>query len=252
MKKILLCTATILCLSGFAQSSFLLTNNASSATITPNSTITAITTASNLTTITIDIKNISNSTQSYNVIRYDLKLNAASSSTASAFYCFASYCYGDNVYLSPNPMTLNAGQSASQFTTAYNMLSADLQEANTVGYSAVKYTFFNTANANDSIQFTIRYNEALGLKEMNKNNLSFELYPNPASETTYLNITTVKATESALTIYNALGAAVIAQPVSLIQGKNKIELNVESLPSGVYFANVKTGNTTITKKFIVK
>ena len=39
--------------------------------------------------------------------------------------------------------------------------------------------------------------------------------------------------------------------IAVAEGKNKIDLDVENLPSGVYFASLKTGASTISKKFII-
>ena len=40
--------------------------------------------------------------------------------------------------------------------------------------------------------------------------------------------------------------------ISLTEGKNKIDFSAETLPSGIYFANIKFANNSTTKKFIVK
>lgn len=247
MKNFLLCLSTVVTLTGFGQTSILLTNNGTAATIAPNAIIDLSTSPSANTNITIDIKNNSLVTQSYNVKRYDVVLNSG----ADAFFCFAGTCYGPPTF-SAGPMTLNASQSASQLPGQFNMLVADLDEAPAVGFSLIKYTFFNASNSSDSVQISLRYNSPTAVNENAVALSSVDVFPNPASETATLKIASSKGGNATLTVYNALGAIVNNKQVLLTPGKNKIELNVESLPSGVYFANVKTGNTTITKKFIVK
>ncbi|MDO9000115.1 MAG: T9SS type A sorting domain-containing protein [Bacteroidota bacterium] len=253
MKKSILILLSVFCLNGFSQSSILLTNSSASATLAANEIVVVTTTASTNVKTTFDITNTSTSTKSYNAKRYDIVLHSAASTTASAYFCFAGSCYGDQVFVSPTSLTLTAGQSASELQGSYNMLIADLDEAATVGYSLVKYTFVNTANANDSVQISVKYNAVLGVNEITNNALSsLELFPNPANEVTFLKVNSQKAMDAKVIVCNALGAVVFEKPVSILEGKNKIEVNVANLSSGVYFAQIKTLNGTVTKKLVVK
>ena len=82
---------------------------------------------------------------------------------------------------------------------------------------------------------TLFYSNCVGL---NENPVSLlQLWPNPASET--IHIDGLNAAE--VQVYNALG-----QLVKRVQGSN--EINVSSLPEGMYF--IKVGNNT--RKIIVK
>lgn len=252
MKKIILLIFAVTSLNTFGQSTILITNNGTSMSLTPNATITEVTTANGNTKTYLDIKNTSGSSQSYSAKRYDLMLNAAGGTTASAYFCFAGNCYGDNVFVSPNALTLNAGQSASQLPGSFNMLIADLDEANGVGISTVKYTFFNTVTIGDSVQVTIKYNAPAGVNQTSNVFSSFDLSPNPVNDLATFRINSSKAIDTKLYIYNALGAIVNEKPVTLAEGKNKIDFSAETLPSGVYFACIKSGTSSTTKKFIVR
>jgi len=70
------------------------------------------------------------------------------------------------------------------------------------------------------------------------------IYPNPAS--TIVTINSNKATE--LVIYNAIGKEikVITKPATTEN------INVAHLPNGIYFVQVKNGNTVLTKKIVIK
>jgi hypothetical protein len=247
MKKFLfsLCVGTsILAIS---QTSIQLTNNANQATITANAIINLATTANANTNITVNIKNTSGSAKSYNVIRYDMQLNAGS----VAYYCFGGSCYGNTIFISPSPLTLNAGQSASQVQGSYNMLTADLDEGPTVGPGTVKYTFINTALASDSVQFTLKYNGVVGLTENANSISSFDAYPNPAKDYTSFKINSKTNSDAKLEVFNALGGLISTKNIQINEGKNKVDYNVENLPAGIYFASIKIGTTTTTKKFVV-
>jgi len=250
MKKILLCLTAFLSLTGYSQLSIQVTDNGN--LVAPNGTVIAVTTASGNTKVYFDIKNTSNSTKSYNVKRFDVLLHTAGTSTADAYFCFGGTCYGDVTMVSPTPLTLNAGESASQVPGSFNMLTTDLDEANTVGLSYVKYTFINTSTASDSLQFTIAYNAPTGINQMSNLISSFDIFPNPVNENATIKINSAKAIDGKFCIYNALGAIVSERSVSLNEGKNKIDFSAEALSSGIYFANIKFGNSSSTKKFIVK
>lgn len=252
MKKILLSLASLAAFGSFAQSSIQLTHVEGSVAVPANGTINANTVPQGNTKVTLDVTNTSNSQKTYNAKRYDIMLNAAGGATAVAYFCFAGTCYGDNVFVSPNPLTLNAGQSASQLQGQYQMLVADLDEANAVGLSIVKYTFQNVSQSSDSIQITIRYNGPSGLQDMSSVVSGFELSPNPVHDVATLKIGSRTNAEGRLMVYNALGGIVHERTVQLTEGKNRVELHTENLPSGIYFASLKMGNSATTRKFVVR
>ena len=252
MKKLLLSILSIASMAATAQNSILLTNTSSASTITPNSNTNLVTTAGGNTNVIVDIKNTSGASKLYNVKRYDIQLNSAGSTTASAYFCFAGNCYPASIMVSATTITLGSNQSASQLSGQYNMLIADLDEASSVGASIVKYTFINTATASDSVQFTLKYNVPLGVNEITNTISSFEAFPNPATDFTTFKINSKTNTDAKFEVYNALGSSVSSKTIALIEGKNKIDYNVENLSSGIYFASIKIGTSSITKKFIVK
>ncbi|MDX2174066.1 MAG: T9SS type A sorting domain-containing protein [Bacteroidota bacterium] len=250
MKKFLLSIFTIGSLVAVSQTSLLVTNYIAATTIAPNSTVNIPTTINTTTSMDIDIKNISGSTKSYHVKRYDVSLNSG----ALAYFCFAGTCYGASTYTSQTAITLNANQSSSQISGSFNMLTADIDEGSVLGVSVVKYTFYNTALLSDSVQITLKYNGTpTGINESSNVSISsFEAYPNPASDFTSFKINSSKNTDAKLEVFNSLGSVVSSKNISLNEGKNKLDYNVENLSSGIYFASIKIGGSTTTKKFIVK
>ncbi len=241
MKKISLLLFFAAC-KLFSQTSIQLTNMVTSATLAPNTVITATTMAGGNTQHSIDIKNVSVSTKTIIIKRYDILLFANGTSTAFA----ASNC------LSPYTFTysfqLAAGQNASQ---NYNYLWAQLFEADAVGHSIVKYTFFNTSTLSDSSQITFNFNPPTSLYEQLSSFSSFELFPNPVNEKGTININSEITSEGKLFIYNALGTMMNERSILLTKGKNKLDFNAENLPSGIYFMSFKFGVSEITRKFMV-
>jgi hypothetical protein len=105
------------------------------------------------------------------------------------------------------------------------------------------------------MQVVIKYTAApstVGIKESTKNlSSSFGVYPNPAKETTSIHVNAPKAMESTVQLFNSLGEVVYQKNINLVEGKNKIDMSLENLTSGVYFANLKTENSSLSKKLIV-
>jgi len=249
MKKLLIVPVLCFSLNSGAQGSIQLSNNDNAALINPNAVIQLSTTASSNLKFNVDVKNTSAGTKKYIVKRYDITLNAG----ALAYFCFAGNCYGPGTFESPDTLILNAGQSASQNTiNPYYILTADLDEGPSVGFSLVKYTFFDAVNHSDSVQVTLRYNSPVGLSELKKNLSSFELFPNPSEGNSTLLITAQSAFNGKVMVYNSLGDLVSEQTTVISQGRNKIELNLQALSPGVYLVSIKAGNASLTKRLVIK
>jgi hypothetical protein len=249
MKKVLLLLSVAFGFGALAQSTIKLTLYGKSYTISPNEVI-HIKTKANGTTITeIDITNTGSTTNQYKVKRMDVLLNT----DALAYFCFGGNCYTENIFTSPDADTLAPGQSASQLTGDFKILSADLAEGPTVGISTIEYTVFNVDVPSDKVSFTLKYNsaEAVSIKENVKNLSDFSIFPNPAKESAVINLNSAKAMQSSLSVYNALGEVVVQKDLSLLEGKNKIELNTENLKSGIYFVSIANGSNSISKKLII-
>jgi hypothetical protein len=79
-----------------------------------------------------------------------------------------------------------------------------------------------------------------------------EIYPNPAQGTASITVTLAKAANVSISLYNLVGQVVSSQNLSLQTGARMLPLDVSNLKSGVYFCSVKAGDTTVTKKLVVK
>jgi hypothetical protein len=80
--------------------------------------------------------------------------------------------------------------------------------------------------------------ETLGIEKFNE--VSFNVYPNPAS-----NIISIKGVTlgSKVTIYNVLGKLVLSKTTSN-------EIDVERLNRGVYIIKIRSQNNEVVRKFI--
>ena len=87
-------------------------------------------------------------------------------------------------------------------------------------------------------------------------NTAFEnmnFYPNPASSNATIDVQLNETAKLDITVLNSVGQAVYSTSVSGNIGSNKVNVNLSSLSSGLYFYQVKIGNSkAITKKFAVE
>ncbi len=244
MNKIILTLFLFDFAHAFSQSSIELKNMATAATVAPNTFITAATFANGTTQHSIDIKNTSASTKTIIIKRYDILLFSTITSTAFAVF--------NNMAANAHTLSfqLTAGQSASQIAGT-NYFVSEFFEADAVGHSIVKYTFFNTSMLSDSSQITLDFNPVTGLLKLASNFSSAELFPNPVNEKGNIIISSQISCAGKFIIYNLHGAIISEKLISIDRGKNKIEFSTESMYSGIYFASLQFGTVTIIKKFAV-
>lgn len=256
MKKLLLFVPlAFVSLSLSAQTSFRLINYGTGATVTPNATINVLTQPETNFKVTIDVLNTTAGTQSFTAKRYDMLLNTATGdvTVANAYFCFGGTCYDNSTLISPYNLVLTTGQKASQITCqlppCYQMLVADLDECSDVGHSIVRYTFANVSNPMDSAQITMEYNNPVfvGIKENNKTQSKFKLFPNPSNN----GIVTLKADNdfTKVEVVNQLGSVVLSKSTSPVDGK--ISLDLSSVAAGVYYVRISSANKLQTEKLVI-
>ena len=78
--------------------------------------------------------------------------------------------------------------------------------------------------------------------------IGIQISPNPASETILLSgIRNVK-TNTTFSIYNVIGAEILTSTVTGLQ----TNINIRSIPPGIYFINIKEGERSLTTKKFIK
>lgn len=87
--------------------------------------------------------------------------------------------------------------------------------------------------------------EILSVENINSNNVSFNLYPNPTN-TGYVTIASAKNSAIAVEVYNILGKQVLN---STLTNNN---LNVSALAAGMYILKISQDGASTTKKLVIK
>lgn len=138
--------------------------------------------------------------------------------------------YGSSIAATPNTVSGNSVTNVS--ATISGLLP------NTAYLYRVKATNSVGSNVGNDMTFNTI---AAGINELQNNNIS--IYPNPAS--TQLNIKGLTKIDKIITLTNVLG-----ELVKIIEnkGNSTLELNVESLPAGIYFIKINNSSYKFVKE----
>jgi Secretion system C-terminal sorting domain/GEVED domain len=83
--------------------------------------------------------------------------------------------------------------------------------------------------------------------EINSTGNVFEIYPNPTHDELYIKIINMENDLVSLSIFNSHGEKIVNDTFS-----NKINLNMSTFPSGIYFLKLQSGKINEVRKFIIK
>jgi hypothetical protein len=91
-----------------------------------------------------------------------------------------------------------------------------------------------------------------GIQEISSPVANLRLYPNPASTSVKMDVQLADNAKLDISILNTVGQTVYSTSVYGVSGNNTVELNLDNLTSGLYFYQIKAGNSkAITKKFAI-
>lgn len=96
-------------------------------------------------------------------------------------------------------------------------------------------------------------NPVASIKELGRNDLSLNVFPNPAVESAQINFQLATETEVAITLADLTGKIIYSENKgSMVAGRHFATINTSTLAKGFYTIAVKTNNSTNTTKLIVK
>ncbi len=90
------------------------------------------------------------------------------------------------------------------------------------------------------------------ITSVNEENFSktFTIFPNPSSGLLNIETTFSKKENISISLYNVIGTRLINIEQGPVVGTYNQQLNIESLPSSVYFLSIQTDNTTAIRKVV--
>ena len=161
--------------------------------------------------------------------------------------CWGS-CYpqnGDTSWTAPSTRGIAPSGKDTTFVAYY-------YDSANAGTETVRYTFYNTANSNDSAWMIINWMVSpMSVAQINSNALHVSApYPNPANTNVTFNYNMRGTQDATLEIYNSIGRCVQTLPVSSTNGK--LSLCVSDLPAGVYICKMAApGCSPVYQRLIV-
>jgi|GEM_PF-2399764 len=89
------------------------------------------------------------------------------------------------------------------------------------------------------------------IKEISLNN-GFAMYPNPAKELVSLVLNANQKSEGNINLFDMKGTLVKSINTKLVSGINTINIQLTDLPKGMYFVQINSNESTMTKKLIIE
>ncbi len=157
------------------------------------------------------------------------------------------FFYASTASVKPNATTILIPTTVSRSDDASN--NGDLP---------VSHYYIND-NTFSTTEYTVAINApgctistGVSIKEQSSIVTGLKFYPNPTSVSSTLEVHLNDNSKIEVSILNSLGQVVFNSNVEGISGNNIIDLNISGLNNGLYFYQVKAGDTKIiTNKFII-
>ncbi len=149
---------------------------------------------------------------------------------SDVYFCWGD-CVSSAVYVS-EPREMQANEALA-FHAEYSLNSGS-------GTTYVRYTFNNTESFSDEVSIVIAYRTTVGITESQIKNVN--VYPNPVINKLYVSGLTA---QSKVSLYDILGNCIIAETFDS-------NIDMSTLPAGIYMLRIAEGNKIITRKVIKK
>jgi hypothetical protein len=253
-------------MAGFAQTVSAFKTNPSNIptfTITNGCVLSEVSSPGNSISFKVLLVNTTSTTHTYTVRRtilYNSPVLDVSGGTVTpqSYFCFGTTCFPDNVN---NPTSADytilgpSGSTVTPYDNSYNNgtpFVIYISEAATMGKYFIRYKLQEVSNPNDTLSFTVRYNEFLGVNELASTIESVDVYPNPSNNNASVAVDMKTENDVKIQVFNSLGSLVYVAPSQKYTvGKHKFSIDCTSFNSGLYFISVTAGENKITKRFIL-
>ncbi len=159
----------------------------------------------------------------------------------------------NNAWGAPSIIATNPGPN-SNYNTSYTfaMNSAwKAQDISLVGF--VSYFNANTAQREVLNSVEIKLNNlTTSVEEIKKDASSLNIFPNPTSDLTNLELNLDNSSAVIVEVIDFTGKRLLLEDFGVMSaGKQRMQLNLANLASGMYFVNVRIGDQVVTRKVSV-
>lgn len=157
------------------------------------------------------------------------------------------------VYSKDNTNLATAPTSSVAFTpTAAQWRAESINLNSYAGQSQVlvKFVAINDYGNNLYID-NVNLSGSVGIQKLDNNVSSIDMFPNPATTETAVNIDLVQSSETVITVLNTAGQIVYQSKSTLNAGKNTVTIDTRNFASGIYNVIIATDNGSVAKKLSV-
>lgn len=88
--------------------------------------------------------------------------------------------------------------------------------------------------------------------EDNQDNAALSIHPNPAGDFIEVILSAIKSENAIVSVFDLTGQQLYARDWNLSEGVNQHVINLGGFTSGMYVVHILSGETTLTKKFIIE
>jgi len=139
-----------------------------------------------------------------------------------------------------NFTTLDNIGGAGNSSTRHNYSYADISPENGVSYYRLKQTDYDGHSVYLSVATV----------DVNVIDKTLKVVPNPAETNCVVTFYDENNENLQLSVYDYTGSEILIQNIAAVKGSNSAELNLSSLPSGMYFMSLPVNGSPLKAKFI--
>lgn len=155
--------------------------------------------------------------------------------------------WGDANVIPSNVVPNTTYNKTFTFNLDNNYKSKDVSFVAVVSYKGNDTDEYEVINAEEVPMFVLT-----SVAELETANASFDVYPNPASDITTMDLTLTENLPLDITVFDITGKAVINKNYGeMVKGEHKLPINVSALPNGFYIMRVQAGEEVLSKKISV-
>ena len=93
---------------------------------------------------------------------------------------------------------------------------------------------------------------ANGTFELNGQQLTVKIAPNPASDAVTLKFDSNEGLNAQIVVSDLMGRSVVSKNVEILRGVNEQNLNISNLPNGIYFVQLRSQNRILFTEKVIK
>jgi PKD repeat protein len=113
----------------------------------------------------------------------------------------------------------------------------------------IQFTLTSQNMVDSTVNISINSNSATGVEDIASVNIT-SVYPNPVTTSTVLKVSCKQSAGASLKLVDVLGRTDMERKVSLVEGENTFEVNMENVAAGVYQLIVQTDSKRIASKVV--